>query len=110
MSNKKNVFNNLLSRAQAIYNDWIGAMGYVPTEMLKRQIKKASPELEDAEIDRLVEEEVQRYFSRKYMQMNRPSCYDTNRPILRIPSSSNLPSPTPLSSKQPLPIVSVTRF
>lgn len=73
MSNKKNVFNNFLSRAQEIYEDWMGAIEYVPTEMVKRQIKKLNPELMEEEVDRLAEEEVQRNFSRNYMQINLPS-------------------------------------
>lgn len=103
MSNKKNVFNNLLSRAQEIYNDWMGAIEYVPTDMLKRQIKKSNPKLQDDEIDRLAEEEAQRYFARNYMQLNLPSSYDTDSPRLRMPSRFSPPSPTLLSKKQPLP-------
>lgn len=103
MSNKKSVFNNLLSRAQAIYNDWMDAMEYVPTEALKRQIKESNPELKDDEIDRLAEEEAQRYFSRNYIQLNTPSAYHKDSLMPRIPSKPNSPSPTLLSRKQPFP-------
>lgn len=103
MSNKKSVFNNLLSRAQAIYNDWMDTMEYVPTEALKRQIKKSNPKLKDDEIEKLAEKEAQRYFSRNYMKLKLPSAYDTDSPIARIPSRPQTSSPTLLSGKQPLP-------
>ncbi len=103
MSNKKSVFNNLLSRAQAIYKDWIDAMEYVPMEALKRQIKESNPELKTDEIDKLAEAEAQRHFSRNYMQLNLPSAYETGSPIPRITSKLDAPSPTLLSRKQPLP-------
>lgn len=103
MTNKKNVFNNLLSRAQAIYDDWMGAMEYVPMEALRRQVKVSNPELKEDEIDRLTEAEAQRYFSRNYMQLNLPSACDRDNLMPRIPTSPNPTSPTSLSRKQPLP-------
>lgn len=69
MNSKTIAPNYLFSKMRSIYNAIVSFFDFDPTETIRAQIRERNPNLEAQEIDRLTEEEVQRFFNEYYSYM-----------------------------------------
>lgn len=61
-----------MSKVKAVINGLTSVFRFNPTETIREQIRERNPEMQEQEIDRLTEEEVQRFFTEYYIHMHLP--------------------------------------
>lgn len=62
-----------MPKIQKIYDDFLEAERYIPSERIEELIGEQHPEWNEAEIDHMAEKELQQYLSHYYTYMSLPS-------------------------------------
>lgn len=70
----KQIFTDrLMPRIQKIYDDFLEAERYIPSERIEELIGEQHPEWDEAEIDRMADKDLEQYLSKYYTYMSVPS-------------------------------------
>lgn len=72
MNSKTIAPNPILEWFKNVYHSIVSIFDFDPTETIKAQIRERNPDLGEQEIDRLTEEEVQRFLNEYYSYMYFP--------------------------------------
>ncbi|MBX2874128.1 MAG: hypothetical protein KTR30_18565 [Saprospiraceae bacterium] len=73
MTTKRTIIDKLLAKVQKIYDDYLEAQRYIPSERLEALISEQHAEWNEAEIDPMAEKELQQFLSCYYTYMSLPS-------------------------------------
>jgi len=72
MNNKIIASNRFSSTVRKIYDALVSIFNYNPAVTIKDQIRKRYPDLQEQEVDRLTEAEVQRFYTEYYPHLHIP--------------------------------------
>ena len=72
MNNKTIASKRFFSTVQKIYDALVSVFNYNPAVTIKEQIRKRYPNLQEQEVDRLAEAEVQRFYTEYYPHLHIP--------------------------------------
>lgn len=72
MNNKTISSSRFFSKVQKLYDAFMSVINYNPAETIREQIRKRYPNLQEQEVDRLTEVEVQRFYTEYYPHLHIP--------------------------------------